>query len=87
MSDRTTLRSAMTVQSMIFFLECAPLLLSPLTDPALGTDCRHDSAQKDQQDFAKNNPKICFLGQDKKMSRIMAVKRTFCKNKDREHHN
>jgi hypothetical protein len=31
----------------------------------LGTDGRHDSAQKDQQDFAKNNPKkICLLGQD-----------------------
>jgi hypothetical protein len=63
-----------------FGLECAPLLLSPLTDPVLGTDCRHDSVQKDQQDFAKNNPKICLLGQ-RKMGKIMAVKRTFVKIK------
>jgi hypothetical protein len=38
-------------------LECAHLFHCPLADPALGIDCRHDSAQKDQQDFEKNNPK------------------------------
>jgi len=40
-----------------FGLECAPLFLSPLADPALGTDCIHDSAKRNQQDFAKDNPK------------------------------
>jgi hypothetical protein len=40
-----------------FGLECVPLFLSLLADPALGTDCRHDSAQRNQQDFAKNSPK------------------------------
>lgn len=46
-----------------FGLECAPLFLCPLADPALGIDGRHDFAQKDQQDFAKNNPRIWLLGQ------------------------
>jgi hypothetical protein len=45
-----------------FGLECAPLFLSPLADPALGTDCRHDSVQRNQQDFAKNSPKRFLLG-------------------------
>jgi hypothetical protein len=48
-----------------FGLKCASLFLCPLADSALGTDCRHDSAQKDQQDFAKNSPEMGLLGQDK----------------------
>jgi hypothetical protein len=45
-----------------FGLECAPLFLSPLADPTLGIDCRRDSAQRNQQDFAKNSPKRFLLG-------------------------
>jgi len=65
MSDRTTLPSAMTVRSMI--LACSALLSSSVlwADSALGTDCRHDSRTRNQQDFAKNNPKICLLGHNK----------------------
>jgi hypothetical protein len=48
-----------------FGLECAPLFLCPLADPALGTDCRHDSATRNQQEFANNNPKIFLLGYNK----------------------
>jgi len=48
-----------------FGLECVPLFLSPLADPALGTDCRHDSAQRNQQDFAKNSPKRFLVGHKK----------------------
>jgi hypothetical protein len=48
-----------------FGLECASLFLCPLADSALGTDGRHDSAQKNQQEFAKNSPKTGLLGQDK----------------------
>jgi hypothetical protein len=65
-------------------LVCRALLSScPLANPALGTDGRHDSAQKDQQDFAKNNPKkkMCLLGQNNSSSK------DFCKNKDRKYHN
>jgi hypothetical protein len=46
-----------------FGLECASLFLCPLADSALGTDCRHDSAHKKQEDFAKYSPKkISLLG-------------------------
>jgi hypothetical protein len=65
MSDRTTLRLTMTVWVHDFGLQCAPLFLYPLADPALGTDCRHDSATRNQQEFAKNNPKIFLLGHNK----------------------
>jgi hypothetical protein len=67
MSDRTTLRSAMTVIHD-FGLECAPLFLSPLADPALGTDCRRDAVKRNQQEFAKNNPKIFLLGHNKNLA-------------------
>jgi hypothetical protein len=61
-----------------FGLECAPLFLSSLADPALGTDCRHDSTQRNQQDFAKNSPKR-FLLDHKNLGRVTAVQRTIKK--------
>jgi hypothetical protein len=46
-----------------------------------GTDCRHDPAQKDQQDFAKNNQeKICLLGHKKNWQNNSSLK-NFYKNK------
>jgi hypothetical protein len=33
-------------------LDCSPIFHSPLTDPVRWTACRHDPAQKNQQDFA-----------------------------------
>jgi hypothetical protein len=69
-----------------FGLECAPLFHYPLADPELGTDGKHDSAQKNQQDFAKNNPRICLLGQ-KKIRQNNGSKKDFCKNKDIIYHN
>jgi hypothetical protein len=71
-------------------LECAPLFLCPLTDPALGTDCRHDSTHKDQQDFAKNNPKniLSLLGH-KKFGQNISSKMDSKKNVEvlQNHHN
>jgi hypothetical protein len=48
-----------------FGLKCSPIFHSPLADPALWTAYRHDSAKRNQQDFAKNNPNIFLLGHNK----------------------
>jgi len=42
-SDHIALSNDCTIHD--FGLECAPLFLSPLADPALGTDCRYDFVQ------------------------------------------
>jgi hypothetical protein len=44
-----------------FGLECDSLFLYPLADSTLGTDCRRDSATRNQQEFSKNNPKVFLL--------------------------
>jgi hypothetical protein len=69
-----------------FGLECAPLFLSPLADPALGTDCRHDSAKINQQDFAKDNPENILVRVQQKLDRITAVKGLFQKYRQKLSH-
>jgi hypothetical protein len=48
-----------------FGLMCSQIFHIPLADPALWTAYRHDSAERNQQDFAKNNLKIFLLGHNK----------------------
>jgi hypothetical protein len=62
-----------------FGLECAPLFLSPLADLTLGTDCRHDSAKRNQQDFPKDNPKNILFRVQQKLGRITTVEGLFQK--------
>jgi hypothetical protein len=64
MSARTTFRSTMTLRSMI--LAWTSLLsssvLCPLSNPSLGTDCRHDAAKEPTRILPKtNNPKKNIL--------------------------
>jgi hypothetical protein len=51
-------------------LECAPLFLSPLADPALGTDCRDNSVKRNQQEFAKKKSKNILVRSQQKLGRI-----------------
>jgi hypothetical protein len=53
-------------------LECAPLFLSPLADPALGTDFRHDAVKRNQQEFAKKLSKNILVRSQQKLGRITA---------------
>jgi len=43
-------------------LKCRPIFHSPLAGPMMWTACKHDYAQRNQQDFAKNSPKRFLLG-------------------------
>jgi len=45
-----------------FGLKCRPIFHSPLAGPMMWTACKHDYAQRNQQDFAKNSPKRFLLG-------------------------